>query len=172
MTSTQIVTVLQSETAFSSPVFPRANCSIPTPPEEADDNVVRPDIQWVPSFQTYTERVERLNHMCLERSTTVPNGWPTKLDAPRVWSGSDFKDQEKYITKLDKDDILEIESALKYYKGMHILALHHTSQGVLISSCCSKLTVLLSLATQRRSGQCQHGNFSSPNTWAQTQGGV
>lgn len=47
----------------------------------------------------------------------MPDGWPTKLDALRVWSGSDFKDLEQYA--FNDNDIEELENELGYYRGIY-----------------------------------------------------
>jgi hypothetical protein len=91
------------------------NLTAPLP--ERPDDVVRPDIEWMPSYQTYLDRVERLAKWEQDLPKTVPDGWPIQVDLPRVWSGVDFKDTEKYVLKFTGNEIVEIEAALAHFKG-------------------------------------------------------
>jgi hypothetical protein len=147
MSSTQTVTVLLPEATFGSPVFPRLNSSNPSPPDEEADNRVRPDIEWMPLFQTYIDRVERLKHRRQNRPTAVPSGWPTELKAPRVWDGSDFKDPANYVIIFTENDIKEVEAGLEHFKGMSMNAFHHTGSSTSTPS-SSALTIWHSLAKQ------------------------
>lgn len=118
--ATTTVTTVEPETKFASPILPKSNHSLSAPPDEADDDVVRPDIEWIPSHETYAKRVEQLKLNCRDRQTTLPEGWPEKLDAARVWSGSDFKDDMgKYILQFEESDIAEIENGLAHFKGTY-----------------------------------------------------
>ena len=94
-------------------------------PTAGVDDVVRPDIEWLPSYDTYQARVERLAALDLTRPSHVPKGWPTRIDAPRNWTGSEFTGDavsKEYIVQLMEKDITEIEEALSYLKGrMHLL---------------------------------------------------
>ncbi|XXG96074.1 hypothetical protein Hte_002351 [Hypoxylon texense] len=92
------------------------NGEVPAQPKEEDDDEVRPNIEWLPSFQTYKDRVQNLKELGVERQDSVPNGWPTKIDHPRAWTGSDFADPSKYVVQFTAHDIAEIESALTQFK--------------------------------------------------------
>jgi hypothetical protein len=116
--ASSVTTVSQTAVVFGDPILPRSTRSIPAPPDEGDDNVSRPDIEWIPSRDTYLERVERLAKSRSELPSAVPDGWPEKVDAPRVWTGSDFSDPAQYVVEFNQDDIAEIESALAHLKGM------------------------------------------------------
>ena len=126
MSSSRTVTVTLPEAKFGSPVFLRLNNSISSPPDEEADNRVRSDIGWMPSFQTYVDRVERLKHNRFNRPTTIPSSWPTELKAPRVWTGSDFKDPDNYVMNFTENDIKEVETGLEYFKAMSMNAFYHT----------------------------------------------
>ncbi|KAK3390087.1 hypothetical protein B0H63DRAFT_107041 [Podospora didyma] len=80
--------------------------------------VVRPDIEWFPSYKVFKDRVERLALLCPDRPTTLPTGWPLRIDGDRAWSGSDFKSEDDYIVKFNDDDIAEIEAGLAYFKSL------------------------------------------------------
>ena len=139
--ATTTVTILQPETKFASPTLPKANHSLSAPPDEADDNVVRPDIEWIPSHETYAKRVDQLKLTCMDRPTTIPESWPKSLDAARVWSGSDFKDNlGKYVVQFEESEIAEIENALAHFKGTYTKRLASTPKGGFESGFYSKLT--------------------------------
>lgn len=86
-------------------------------PDIGTDNVVRPDIEWLPSYDTYKARIARLAALNFDRPTSVPYGWPARIDAPRNWSGSEYADSSRYVVELTKEDIAEIEHALSHFRG-------------------------------------------------------
>ncbi|KAK4033687.1 bfedabf7-3ea8-4d81-ab25-88f44eff35b9 [Parachaetomium inaequale] len=50
-------------------------------------------------------------------ATTVPEGWPTRVEGPLVWSGDDFDgEEEDYVYHLTDQDRAEIADALEYFK--------------------------------------------------------
>jgi hypothetical protein len=73
-----------------------------------------PDIEWNPCYETYLNRVERLSKSCAYRPQCVPKGYPSRVDAPWVWSGPDLGDD--YVFQLSTDDVAEIDGALQYFK--------------------------------------------------------
>jgi hypothetical protein len=98
-------------------------CSVPTAasllsPEATSEPIVRPDIDWIPSYKVYKDRVQRLAALELDRPTGIPEGWPTHVDADRSWSGSDFKSEDEYVVTLTAGDIAEIEQGLAQFKGI------------------------------------------------------
>jgi len=117
MLSTQNISVPRQDTLFGNAILPRATYKLTLPPDEGDDKVLRPNIEWLPNVQTYLERVQRLKSAKLERPTSVPAGWPEQLSTKRVWSGSDFANSEEFIMHLNEDDVKEIEDALEFFKG-------------------------------------------------------
>ena len=88
--------------------------------EKPGEPIVRPDIDWIPSYKVYRDRVERLAALYPDRPTTVPEGWPAQIDAERVWSGSDFKSEDDYILNFSPEDIAEIEAGLAHFKSIII----------------------------------------------------
>lgn len=80
--------------------------------------IVRPDIDWIPSYKVFKERVQRLASLPLNRPTTLPRGWPSEITSERVWSGSDFASEDDYVVRLTPSDISEIESALSFFKSL------------------------------------------------------
>ncbi|KAI5918988.1 hypothetical protein F4810DRAFT_714965 [Camillea tinctor] len=49
---------------------------------------------------------------------TVPEGWPTRLEGPLVWSTSDFQNETEYVYHLTDADKAEIQDALELFKTM------------------------------------------------------
>lgn len=85
--------------------------------KEAVEEAARPDISWIPSFKVFKERVERLQALYPDRRTTVPEGWPAKIDHPRAWAGSDFKSESDYVMEFSSEDVADIEAGLAHFKG-------------------------------------------------------
>jgi len=98
-----------------------------------------PDIEWNPSFDRYQERLRSLARMNLNRPTHVPQGFPTIVREAWVWKGSDFEEKD-YVVYLQESDIIEIENALVFFKGM--------PSSVKTTSSC-KFCTLLTLFTDR-----------------------
>lgn len=96
---------------YSAPIL------LPPISEKPSEAIVRPDIDWIPSFKVYKARVERLASLGLDRPTAVPGGWPAEVDSERCWSGSDLK-EEDFVIKFTAEDIAEIDAALDHFKGL------------------------------------------------------
>jgi hypothetical protein len=75
-----------------------------------------PDIDWDPVFSKHLARMKALAKLNLPRETSVPEGFPTVVDAPWVWDGADLKESD-YILQLSEADIKEINNALAFFKG-------------------------------------------------------
>jgi hypothetical protein len=45
--------------------------------DKPSDPIVRPDIDWIPSYRVYKDRVERLEALGLDRPAAVPKGRAT-----------------------------------------------------------------------------------------------
>ena len=84
--------------------------------EEGQETIVRPDIDWIPSFKVFRDRVERLKALGLDRPTSLPAGWPASVEGDRAWSGSDFKAESDYVVQLTAEDVVEIEAGLAHFK--------------------------------------------------------
>ncbi len=78
-TSATTVKDVQLGIDFDAPLFARAKCTIPAPPDEGDDNASRPDIEWIPSYESFVRRVEQLKNSRGQKETTVPDGWPIHI---------------------------------------------------------------------------------------------
>ncbi|KAM0418880.1 hypothetical protein ACHAPT_012145 [Fusarium lateritium] len=90
--------------------------TVPPAPEPDHDPVARPDIEWIPSYETYKQRVERLATTAEKRPRSLPEGWPPEVKHPRAWAGSDFKSADDYVFRFTSEDIAEIENALATFK--------------------------------------------------------
>jgi hypothetical protein len=53
------------------------------------------------------------------RLNALPEGWPTKLEGPLVWSKGDFQDEAQYVYHLNDADKEEILAALEHFKGSY-----------------------------------------------------
>ena len=81
------------------------------------DEADRPDIAWIPSLKTFRDRVDRLQAQFPNRRTTLPAGWPARVDGARAWVGEDFKTEEEYVVQFGEEDVKEIEAGLAHFKG-------------------------------------------------------
>ncbi len=52
--------------------------------------------------------------------TSVPSGWPTRLEGPLVWSAADFDNEEPYVYYVTDDDRAEIGRALEYFNRKNV----------------------------------------------------
>ncbi|KAL4780651.1 hypothetical protein BJX76DRAFT_360635 [Aspergillus varians] len=133
MSTISTITIASQATMPQSQAIPRSCRSYPgtesnqyasehTPPRTCGPSLVdgpsQPDIEWNPSYQTFLERVERLAASAADRPTSLPDGFLPSIDAPRVWTGSDFEDSTKYVLEFSAKDIKEIERGLAYFKGL------------------------------------------------------
>jgi hypothetical protein len=50
-------------------------------------------------------------------SHATARGWPSHLTCALSWSGSDFVNEQRFVYELSKEDTVEIENALSYFKG-------------------------------------------------------
>jgi hypothetical protein len=76
-----------------------------------------PEIEWNPSFSTYQNRVRMLSNLNLSRPDSLPEGYPDRISSPWVWSGSDIR-KDEYVVQFQREDVVEIENALSYFKGI------------------------------------------------------
>jgi len=52
--------------------------------------------------------------------TSVPAGWPSKLEGPLVWSSDSFQSEKEYVYELTVDDKAELLDALVQYKRKYL----------------------------------------------------
>lgn len=53
----------------------------------------------------------------LAEMSTLPNGFPAVLASPMAWTGQQFEQQPDFIHHLDAEELQEIDTALKHFKG-------------------------------------------------------
>ncbi|KAF2633272.1 Clavaminate synthase-like protein [Macroventuria anomochaeta] len=81
----------------------------------------QPDIAYAPDYTKYLARGERrMKDESLQK--TLPAGFPQKLNSELVWEGKDIGKQFDWDYHLTKEDLLEIDNALKHFKasGLHL----------------------------------------------------
>ncbi|KAJ5158403.1 Taurine catabolism dioxygenase TauD/TfdA [Penicillium coprophilum] len=86
----------------------------------------QPDIQYHPEYEKYKERTRRRKETETLQST-VPAGFPEKLTSPLVWEGKEVEERDDWIYQLNKDQLDEIDAALKSFKALG-LSLGHINQ--------------------------------------------
>lgn len=92
----------------------------PYPPSQ---NTEFADIGYAFDERKYAERTAgRLRAGGLP--TSVPAGWPTALQGPLVWTGSDFPDESVFVYDLTDGDKEEIANALSHFKSLDIEGRH------------------------------------------------
>lgn len=52
--------------------------------------------------------------------TSVPDGWPTKLSGPLVWTSNSFPSEDEYVYHLTPSDKTEILAALAFFKSHNL----------------------------------------------------
>ena len=60
-------------------------------------------------------------------------GWPQELAPHIAWDGSEFRHDEQYTYILSREEIEEIEAALRHFKGTAMLRTEHLSRALLIA---------------------------------------
>lgn len=78
----------------------------------------QPDIQYVPDRSKYEER-GRQRKLTEDLPTTLPAGFPAKLDSPLVWDGKLIQKETDWLYILSDRQLEEIDGALKHFKGEH-----------------------------------------------------
>ena len=72
---------------------------------------VQPDIQYHPDYAKYTARTQ--HRIATETlPTTLPLGFPSHLDSPLVWEGSEIEQRDDWIYRLNDAQLDEIDQAL------------------------------------------------------------
>ncbi|KAI4129298.1 MAG: hypothetical protein LQ347_003848 [Umbilicaria vellea] len=93
-------------------VTPQAQIIRPVKKDDPDDDTIltdveieRPSIGFQPSWEEYSARSTKLakarpNHL----GEALPEGLPSSIIGPRVWSGQDISTPEKFIVKFSEAD--------------------------------------------------------------------
>lgn len=77
----------------------------------------QPDIQYHPEYEKYKERTRHRKEFETLQST-LPVGFPQKLESSLVWEGKDIEKRADWIYQLSDSQLDEIDAALKSFKGM------------------------------------------------------
>ena len=114
-------------TNLEDQVLRSANATTKVIDEEIGDfRVVRPSIQFQPSWIDFAARSERL---AKQREglpiRDLPEGFPQEITGTRAWSGRDVKSLDGFIIELSGGDIAEIEAALAYFRSEHPIIHSH-----------------------------------------------
>ena len=87
--------------------------------DETTPVIQRPSIAFQPNWADY---LARANKLAAQRSPSeiheLPEGFPKAITGARAWSGQDVSGLEEFVIQLTDTHIAEIESGLKYFKGM------------------------------------------------------
>lgn len=77
----------------------------------------QPDIGYTPDHDKYLDRARRRQET--ERLTkTLPPGFPPHLQSKLVWDGNELAETYDWNYNLTKENLEEIESALRHFQGM------------------------------------------------------
>lgn len=77
--------------------------------------VGQPDIDYAPNLDKYLARVKRRTEN-EKLSSSLPDGFPSRLDSPLVWDGADILTKYDCVYELGEDEVEEIETALTHFK--------------------------------------------------------
>jgi hypothetical protein len=80
-------------------------------------------IGYVPNPELYQARLESSTKRLQANGdvSTVPKGWPTVLQGPMVWSGSELQASQQWVYNLSSAEITEVHSGLVHCKGEQII---------------------------------------------------
>ncbi|GAB1205260.1 hypothetical protein APSETT445_003933 [Aspergillus pseudonomiae] len=81
--------------------------------------LVQPDIEYHPDYEKYTARAAR-RKATEQLPTTLPDGFPQKLESPLVWEGKDVEKRDDWIYKLNDAQREEIDAALKSFQAQNL----------------------------------------------------
>jgi hypothetical protein len=77
----------------------------------------QPDIDYHPDEANWKARTaRRLAEDPQLPQTSLPDGFPLKLQSPLVWEGKDWKDENEWVYNLKAEELTEIDDALKHFK--------------------------------------------------------
>ncbi|ORX47741.1 taurine catabolism dioxygenase TauD, TfdA family protein [Hesseltinella vesiculosa] len=79
-------------------------------------NSSQPDITYLPDKKNWQARTaRRLAEEDLPKD--LPDGFPEKLDGPKLWTGSDYQDKEsEWVYELNEQELNEIKAALQDFE--------------------------------------------------------
>jgi hypothetical protein len=79
----------------------------------------QPDIEYHPNEENWKARTARrlAEDPSLPKST-LPAGFPTRLESPLVWEGKDWKDELEWVYNLTPEHLKEIDDGVHHFHGM------------------------------------------------------
>ncbi|KAK6335780.1 hypothetical protein TWF730_003157 [Orbilia blumenaviensis] len=86
-----------------------------TQPEDLVEKIAK--INYVPSQEGFEKREAYLNTI-LSKDERLPAGFPSAVEGPLNWTASDLT-EEDWLVRLDSDDIIAVEAAMKSYLGKY-----------------------------------------------------
>ncbi|KAJ2922251.1 hypothetical protein H1R20_g14844, partial [Candolleomyces eurysporus] len=79
---------------------------------------VQPDIGYHPDEAKWRARTAtRLAEDPSLPNTPLPDGFPAQVSGPIVWAGNDWQTEDQWVYKLSDEELQEIDSALRHFKG-------------------------------------------------------
>lgn len=76
---------------------------------------VQPDISYAPDLEKYQARTKQ--RLASEKlNSTLPEGFPHKLDSYLVWESKDLEGTFQWVHELSEAEIKEIEDGLKHFQ--------------------------------------------------------
>ncbi|KAF4970368.1 hypothetical protein FZEAL_10060 [Fusarium zealandicum] len=79
---------------------------------------LQPDIAYTPNYESYSARVKRRQEAA-NLDTSLPPGFPSKLESDLVWDGKDLASKFDWSYRLTDHDINEINAAVKHFKSLN-----------------------------------------------------
>ncbi|KAF8629559.1 hypothetical protein AX15_003391 [Amanita polypyramis BW_CC] len=85
----------------------------------AEKAAQQPDIEYHPNEDKYKARTaRRLAEDPALPNSSLPEGFPRKVESPLVWEGKDFKDEKEWVYELTPDHLKEIDDAIKHFRSL------------------------------------------------------
>lgn len=78
----------------------------------------QPDIAYTPDYDKYVDRARR-REKSGELDTSLPPGFPQKLESDLVWDGQNLASRFDWTYRLTDHDLEEIDAAVQHFKGTY-----------------------------------------------------
>lgn len=86
------------------------------------DTSKQPDIEYHPNFEKYLQRTcRRLVENPDLPKTSLPPGFPERVDGPIVWEGNDWACEDQWVYRLSEMELKEISDALHHFRSECLL---------------------------------------------------
>ena len=78
----------------------------------------QPDIAYHPDEAKYRAReARRLAEDPSLLKVALPEGFPTQVEGPIVWKGSDWTSEGQWVYRLSSEELAEIQAGLDHFKS-------------------------------------------------------